>query len=300
MKLPSGPLAPRGRPPKPGSPKYEEYMARVEAARKGSPVVTVVPTAVETDDQIINRIRERFQVMEQITKAAIAGGVRSIIVSGAPGVGKTYTISKILEDAKNKLNIRYQIERGCISPVNLFAQLYRFSGPKDVLVLDDSDGVFGDETALALLKAAMDTGAVRRLTYRKNSKFLKDEDIPQEFLYEGTIIFITNMNMQAIVDSGNTKMTAHLNAVMNRAMYLDLKIHTPREMMVWIKYIIPKQKILVKLGLSEAQQNEVLNWMTTDAEALRFLSIRTAEHIGGIMLANPKDWQKPARVLFKR
>lgn len=298
MPQPIRPVKPRGRPPKPGSPKWDEYMKKQQIA--GGQTVTVVPTVVETDEEIIQRVKDRFIVLEQITKSAVAGGVRSIIVSGAGGVGKTHTITKIMEWAKEKHNIRFSIDHGCISPVMLYARLHEHRGPKDILVLDDSDGVFSDDASLTLLKAALDTTPVRTLSYRKQSKFLKDEDIPSEFQFQGTVIFITNINMQQIIDSGKSKITEHLQALMTRALYLDLKLHTPRELVTWINYIVRKNDILVALGLSKEQQDTVLKYLTEGRDNLRNVSIRTAIHIAGLMLGNPKDWKTAANVLMMR
>lgn len=298
MPLPIRPLKPRGRPPKPGTPKHKEWMERQALARGEH--VTVVPVVKETDEEIIKRVTDRFKVLEQITKSAIVGGARAIIVSGSGGVGKTHTITQIMDWAKEKHGIRYAIDHGCISPVNLYARLYEYRGPKDILVLDDSDGVFSDDASLTLLKAAMDTTDIRTISYRKNSKFLKDEGIPNEFKFNGTLIFITNINMQQIVDSGSSKTTEHLQALMTRALYLDLKLHTNRELVTWINYIVRKAGILVQKGLTKEQQDVVLKYLTEDREDFRNLSIRTAVHVAGLMLGNPKDWKVAADVLMKR
>lgn len=299
MPVPIRPLAPRGRPPKPGTPKHTEWLAR-QAAARGEAVPAAIPVVKETDDEIIKRVTDRFKILEQITKSAIVGGARAIIISGSGGVGKTHTITQIMDWAKEKHNIRYGIDHGCISPVQLYARLYQFRGPKDILVLDDSDGVFNEESSITLLKAVMDTTDIRKVSYRKNSKFLKDEDIPNEFVFNGTLIFITNINMQQIVDSGNSKMTDHLQALMTRALYLDLKLHTNRELITWIRYIVRKAGILIQKGLTQKQQEEVLDYLTKDRDNFRNLSIRTAVHIAGLMAGNPKDWRTAADVLMKR
>jgi predicted AAA+ superfamily ATPase len=52
---------------------------------------------VETDEEVIARIGERFDILDQMTKATIAGDVRAMIVVGPPGVGKSYGVEKQLE-----------------------------------------------------------------------------------------------------------------------------------------------------------------------------------------------------------
>ena len=45
----------------------------------------------ETDEDIITRIRERFDMLKDMTKAVKKGDVRAMIVSGPPGVCLLYT-----------------------------------------------------------------------------------------------------------------------------------------------------------------------------------------------------------------
>ena len=46
----------------------------------------------ESDEAIMTRIRERFDILTEMTKACIAGDIRAMIVSGPPGVGKSFGI----------------------------------------------------------------------------------------------------------------------------------------------------------------------------------------------------------------
>ena len=43
----------------------------------------------ETDEETIERMRERFEMLEDMTRATKKGDVRAMIVSGPPGVGKS-------------------------------------------------------------------------------------------------------------------------------------------------------------------------------------------------------------------
>ena len=52
--------------------------------------------ARETDDEILARLRERFQVLTDMTQAVKSGHVRAMIVSGPPGVGKSFGVEEVL------------------------------------------------------------------------------------------------------------------------------------------------------------------------------------------------------------
>ena len=51
----------------------------------------------ETDEQVINRIEERFEILDEMTRATVNGDVRAMIVTGPPGVGKSFGVERELE-----------------------------------------------------------------------------------------------------------------------------------------------------------------------------------------------------------
>jgi GTP1/Obg family GTP-binding protein len=56
-------------------------------------------TETETEDQIMTRIRERFDILNEMTKACVNGDIRAMIVSGPPGVGKSFGVEQEIEKA---------------------------------------------------------------------------------------------------------------------------------------------------------------------------------------------------------
>ena len=55
-----------------------------------------VADRTETDEETIDRLRERFEMLEDMTRATKKGAVRAMIVSGPPGVGKSHGVEKVL------------------------------------------------------------------------------------------------------------------------------------------------------------------------------------------------------------
>ena len=51
----------------------------------------------ESDAEIVERIRERFDMLKDMTKAVKKGSVRAMIVSGPPGVGKSHGVEEVLD-----------------------------------------------------------------------------------------------------------------------------------------------------------------------------------------------------------
>ena len=68
---------------------------------KATSIIEVVDTpeveSTETDDQIVERLRERFEILDDMTQMSIDGVVRGMVVTGPPGVGKSFGVEKVLE-----------------------------------------------------------------------------------------------------------------------------------------------------------------------------------------------------------
>ena len=98
----------------------------------------------ESEEQAIARIRERFEILTDMTKAATSGDIRAMIVSGPPGVGKSYGVEKEVEkaclfDQIAGKRLRAEVVKGSASAIGLYCTLYKYSDPNCVLVFDDCD-----------------------------------------------------------------------------------------------------------------------------------------------------------------
>lgn len=294
---------PMGRPPKDPAKLavYNKIKVEAMAASMGGAVPEELSHYVddpnETDEEVISKIGQRFEMLNKIARGACEGAVRSLIVSGAGGVGKTHTIEQIVEHYIEEENIQAELVSGVISPIHLYMLLYRNRTKNCVVVLDDADNIFWNEDALSILKAALDSSPKRKISWLSQSAALNENDVPQTFYYEGSMIFITNINFQAIVDGGKGKLAPHLQALMTRALYLDLKLHTARDVGLWIDYIITTNNILVQDGLTPNQQEEVLEFIAENRHRLRNLSIRTALKLAYFVKMSPDNWRSMAETV---
>ena len=202
--------------------------------------------AAETDEEVMDRIEQRFEILQQMTRATISGDVRAMIVVGPPGVGKSYGVEYELEKAglfdriSNK-KIKYEIVKGAMTPIGLYCTLYRHSDSNNVLVFDDCDSVFQDELALNILKAALDSGKKRKIHWNSDSAMLRREGVPDVFDFKGGCIFITNLKFDNLKSK---KMQDHLEALQSRCHFLDLTLNTMRDKFLRIKQIFVKANCL--------------------------------------------------------
>ena len=85
----------------------------------------------ETPEQAMNRIKGRFQILDKMTDAVANNVVRGLIVSGPPGVGKSFGVEKILDEyeamAKLGGKTRTEIVKGSMTPIGLYQTLFNNS-----------------------------------------------------------------------------------------------------------------------------------------------------------------------------
>jgi hypothetical protein len=249
-----------------------------------------------TDAEILTDISQRFDILSLLTKGTTAHNIRAMVVTGAPGVGKTYTVEQILEQSK----VPHEIVRGSLSAINLYMLAYKFRKPGNVIVLDDADSIFNDEEALNILKALCDTSATRKVSYMKEAQQLLAEDIPKSFEFNGAMIFISNLDFQTFVDEGRNKYAQHFEALMSRSLYLDLRLHNRDELGVWVNHIAQNGKIFDRENVPQNLRQPILSFLNTHRNNLRELSIRTLMKSCQLAKGNPSNWEIIARVLLTK
>ena len=169
----------------------------------------------ETEVQIAARIATRFQVMDMMANAAINGNCRSLIVAGAPGVGKSFTILKAASTISEE---RCSVLKGAVTPTGLFQKLWKHRFDGHVVIFDDADDIFANERCLNFLKAACDSSDERYITWASNANQIDEdgEEIPTTFEFRGSIVFITNKDFKGEIDR-ETRLAPHFGAMISRS-----------------------------------------------------------------------------------
>ncbi len=254
----------------------------------------------ETDAEIIERLRERFEILDDMTRAVKKGAVRAMIVSGAPGVGKSFGVEKVLSkhallaDVANDEKLKkYEIVKGAMSAIGLYSKLYEYSGEKNILVFDDCDSVLLDDLSLNILKAALGPSQKRTIHWNTDSRLLRSEGVPNSFEFKGGAIFITNINFQNIKSK---KLQDHLMALESRCHYIDLTIHSEREKMLRIKQIVG-DGMLAEYDFTDEEQAELVEFIDENKRRLRELSLRTVLKTADLVRSFPNGkWRRVAQI----
>ena len=259
--------------------------------------------ALESDEEIIERLRQRFDILDDMTRAVKKGAVRAMIVTGPPGVGKSFGVEAVLarhdvfaDVAQNEKLKKYEVVKGAMSALGLYSKLYQYSDAKNILVFDDCDSVLLDDLSLNILKAALDTSKKRMIHWNTDSHMLRKEGTPDSFEFKGGAIFITNIKFDHVKSK---KLRDHLEALESRCHYLDLTIDTEREKILRIKQIV-RDGMLDSYEFEPWAVEELLDFTMANSNKMRELSLRTILKLADLRKSFPDRWKAVAEVTCMR
>jgi hypothetical protein len=218
-----------------------------------------------------------------------------MIVSGPPGVGKSFGVEEVLtkDDLFNVLGERkprYEIVKGAMSSIGLYAKLYEYSDAKNVIVFDDCDSILMEDLSLNILKGALDSSKKRVIQWNTDSRLLRSEGIPDKFEFKGAAIFITNIKFEHVKSK---RLRDHLDALESRCHYIDLQMDTEREKLLRIKQIVGAG-MLDSYEFEPIQRDEVVEFITANSTKLRELSLRMVLKIADLRKSFPLNWKAMA------
>ena len=250
----------------------------------------------ESDAETVERMRQRFDILTDMTKATKRGDVRAMIVSGPPGVGKSFGVEQVLDrygvvSTLGNTRPKYEVVKGAMSPIGLYCKLYNFSDADNVLVFDDCDSILLDDLSLNILKAALDSKKTRKICWNTDSHMLRREGVPDTFEFAGSVIFITNIKFDNVKSK---KLRDHLEALESRCHYIDLTIDTIREKILRIKQIVT-DGMLKSHALPTETEQSIVAFIDDYKRQLREISLRTVLKIADLAKAFPENWKDVAK-----
>jgi len=253
--------------------------------------------AKESDAEILERLGERFEILTDMTKAVKKGDVRAMIVSGPPGVGKSFGVEAVLQkdglfDILGERKPKYEVVKGAMSALGLYAKLFEYSAAGNVVVFDDCDGVLMDELSLNILKGALDSSERRFIAWNTDSRLLRSEGIPDRFEFKGAAIFITNIKFEHV---RSKKLKDHLDALESRCHYIDLQMDTNREKILRIKQVVNENSMLERYEFEPVGRAELIEFVEENQSKLRELSLRMVLKLADLKKSFPGSWKAMAK-----
>ncbi len=258
---------------------------------------TEMAVARESDEQILARLSERFEILDEMTEAVRSGDIRAMIVSGPPGVGKSHGVETVLQkaglfDVLAERKAKYEVCKGAMSAIGLYSKLYEFSKAGNVVVFDDCDDVLYDGLSLNILKGALDSSERRFISWNTDSRVLRSEGIPDRFEFSGSAIFITNIKFEHV---RSKTLRSHLDALESRCHYIDLQMDTQREKILRIKQVVNSGEMLSRYKFEQCTADEVVQFVVDNKDTLRELSLRMVLKVADLRKGFPKSWKSMAK-----
>lgn len=175
----------------------------------------------------------------------------------------------------------------------MFKKMFQYR--TKVLVFDDCDAVFRDENGRNILKAALDTKKVRRISYLKKSGLVYDPKdfemdpegefnmqengmVPAYFDFQGRVIFISNLPKDKADPDG---------AIRSRSILMDVN-PDDATLMERIKTLLP---YLEPRDMPMKDKEEIYEFM----KKAKDVSMRTFVKAAGFKQAGLKNWERMAK-----
>jgi hypothetical protein len=193
-----------------------------------------------------------FEDLEKYVNMVIRGVQPSLIITGSPGVGKTHIVLKELKKAGMVEEKDFVHIKGKSSPYAMFQALYE--NREKLIVFDDCDSVFASPDSVNILKGALDSYGERKISWLVKKSEAAAKELPKTFVFNGRIIFISNLPQRKIDD-----------AIKTRSFVLEVAL-TPKDMLIrmrdQLKEIMPEVPLPIKeeaVDFIESISNSVEN-----------------------------------------
>ena len=92
------------------------------------------------------------------------------------------------------------------------------------------------------------------------------------------------------------KLKDHLDALQSRCHYLDLTLDTMRDKILRIKQIAADGELFKEMDLDQIAQDDIIEFMETNKNHLREVSLRMAIKVAQLRKSFPLRWKDMAQV----
>lgn len=155
----------------------------------------IIETHEERASKMITQIKEMWESVILTLEIVFMANTPGVIITGSPGMGKTYTIMQVLKSLGFKKDEDFAYYQGSkITLTGFYNILYENSDR--IIIFDDSDSVFNSTDGINMMKAALDSTSDRTVSYE--SPAVDAMGLPRSFQFTGKLVFLSNLPMSQI------------------------------------------------------------------------------------------------------
>lgn len=224
--------------------KFDDFIVEISIGKKekNSTGEKLRKADKELQEKVYSDPEFVFQDIEDMTSLVAKGKLKSLIVCGMGGIGKTYHCTKVLKEILGEQPGPWYYHSGMkASPVSFYMKT--FEERKAIIVWDEADSLLTNDDIIMMLKPALDTSGDNTMEYSRGQSVLsmsKDDikklcdevdtaiasgktlglmtrnefvQVPAKFYFEGSMIFISNMPAKKIE-----------GAILSRSMFIDVHL----------------------------------------------------------------------------
>jgi hypothetical protein len=245
----------------------------------------------------IQSVQDFQKLTEQFVGNVVAGVHPHAILQGPPGLGKSYAVTQALKAAGKTEHDDYIVIKGHITPLQLYATLYMYRRPGQIVVLDDCDEILTKEAGLEVLKAACDAD-YRRVTWISSASPVINGTAIKEFIFNGTVIVCSNI---AVTTGRGGRRDRSAAAFLSRLVYWDLRLGNRERMYAQIFNLVVNADYLARTAttrLTLDAKRDMLKFILEHLDEIASLDLRMPQKVAAEINANPTNWRKTARHLI--
>jgi hypothetical protein len=278
-------------------------MAKAEVVKKTKPGLI---QSLQNDpvwspplEQAVRDVRDMRDDFNDYVNRILRKRQRHGIIKGAPGTGKSYTISALLKarglregTTEDRGRYDYTIIKGSLTSAKLHVQLYHHRQAGKTLILDDCRNAEHDIDCLTALNSAMDTTNPTVTRDRMNNIVDDGVVIPNQFTFKGSIIIVSNLfGDNARV--GGVRAT-RFKSIQSRTQGFTVGTGDRQSVMAHILDLAEHENLFP--DASDEQIVEVFTWAVERLGKFKEISIRHMMELMDLRTDTAlKDWTRLAR-----
>jgi len=194
--------------------------------------------------------------------------INCLVIKGEQGVGKSTAIKSIMKEMKKDFYYLNSYTTSLAFYINLYENRFKH------IIIDDLFGIFQDEKGISILRAITNTEKVRYVKYQSTSEKLS---VPSSFIFEGSIIILTNHLTEKMDKS-----------LLDRAIFREINF-TLNEKLEFMERII---RFNYK-NLNDKEVEEICNFIKENVnETTKNFTFRTILRICEFYIHNKGKWKE--------